>query len=275
MRPERANIAAPELPDRVPWLNVTRRPRIADALGAGPALVHFFDFAQLNSVRTLPYVLAWRARYAAAGLTVLGIHSPRFPFTADRRKLAAALARLGVQHPVAVDSDYAIWHDYGCRGWPALFLWSAEGALRWVHFGEGAYRETEEAIQVELREVEPLRELPMPLDPLRPSDAPDARVLAPSEELFPGGAPSQPWASRDEPLRVEYEGAGAYAAVDGSGELRLALDEGAETVIPVDASGLYELAEHLRHERHRLELAAGTGVEVYALSFAAGVPAQG
>ncbi|HSI79072.1 MAG TPA: hypothetical protein VK919_00330 [Solirubrobacterales bacterium] len=273
MRPQRADIAAPELPNRVPWLNVTRRPRIADALREGPALVHFFDFAQLNAVRSLPYVLAWRARYAGAGLTVLGIHSPRFPFTADRRKLAAALRRLGVVHPVADDSGYAIWHDYGCRGWPSLFLWGSEGALRWAHFGEGAYRETEEAIQAELREAEPLRELPIPLDPLRPSDAPGAEVAPPSAEYFPGGSPAEPWPGGGEPLGVEYEGAGAYAAVDGAGKLRVRLDEGPQRVIGVDVAGLYELAEHERHERHRLELSPGPGVDVYALSFAAGPPA--
>lgn len=272
MRPERLDIAAPELPNRVPWLNVTRRPKLADALADGPALVHFFDFAQLNSVRALPYILAWRARYAGAGLTVLGIHSPRFKFTAKRLKLSAALGRLGVSHPVADDSSYAIWHDYGCHGWPSLFLWGSEGALRWFHFGEGDYQETEEAIQAELGGLDPERELPLPLEPLRPSDAPGARVIAPTEELFPGGSASEPWPGGGEPLEADYEAGGAYAALDGAGEVRVAIDDGPERKIEVDASGLYELAEHGRHEPHRLRLAASSGVDVYALSFAPAVP---
>lgn len=273
MRPQRADIAAPELPQRVRWLNAARPPRIAEVLAAGPALVHFFDFAQLNSVRALPYVIAWQARYSGTGLAVLGIHSPRFPFTADRAKLAEALARLGVEHPVADDSEYEVWHDYGCRGWPSLFLWGQEGALRWVHFGEGEYAATEEAIQAELRTLGPERELPLPLDPLRPSDAPGAGVLAPSEELFPGGSAAKPWrGDADQPLEVEYGGGGAYAAVDGSGELRVALDGGPERTIPVDIPGLYELSEHPRHERHQLRIRATPGVAVHSVAFSAGVP---
>jgi hypothetical protein len=273
VRPQRTDIAAPELPSRVRWLNAVRPPRIAEALAAGPVLVHFLDFAQLNSVRALPYVIAWRARYAGAGLGVLGIHSPRFPFTADRAKLAAALERLGVEHPVADDSGYEIWNDYGCRGWPSLFLWGQEGALRWVHFGEGEYADTEAAIQAELRAIDPDRELPLALDPLRLSDAPGAKVIPPSEEVFPGGSAEEPWRSYGEkPLEVEYGGGGAYAAVDGLGELRIALDGGAGRAIPVDIAGLYELSEHRRHERHRLTLRATSGLAVYSLAFAAGVP---
>lgn len=273
MRPQRADIAAPELPQRVRWLNAPRPPRIAEVLARGPALVHFFDFAQLNSVRALPYAIAWHARYGGSGLGVLGVHSPRFSFTADRGKLAEALGRLGVEHPVADDSGYEIWHDYGCRGWPSLFLWGPDGALRWVHFGEGEYAATEEAIQVELRALDPERELPLPLEPLRPSDAPGVGVVPPSEELFPGGSASEPWAGDEGSLEVEYGGGGAYAALDGAGKLRVALDGGDERTVVVDAAGLYELTEHPRHERHHLRLTATPGVEVYSVAFPAAVPA--
>ena len=79
----------------------------------GTLLVHFLDFAQLNSVRTLPYLRAWRERYAPLGLTVLGVNSPRYTFTADAAALAEGLGRLGVEHPIAADSSYEIWqaHD--------------------------------------------------------------------------------------------------------------------------------------------------------------------
>jgi hypothetical protein len=131
MRPERADIAAPELPPRVRWLNADEPPAIGSLTAAGAVLVHFFDFAQLNSVRALPYVRAWRDRYATHGLAVLGVHSPRYRFGAQRDVLAQGLARLGVEHPVADDSRYALWHDYGCRGWPSLYLWGRGGTLRW------------------------------------------------------------------------------------------------------------------------------------------------
>lgn len=271
MRPPRADIAAPELPARVRWLNGKPAP-MATLLEAGPVLVHFFDFAQLNSVRALPYLRAWNQRYAA-GLMVLGVHSPRFPFTATRKALKGGLERLGLTHPVAQDSSYAIWQDYGCRGWPSLFLWSRDGALAYFHFGEGAYREIEEAIQEQLREGDALTELPEPLDPIRSSDAPGAGVLRPTPEVFPGGDPREPWRreSSDERLVLSYGGAGAYASATGAGDLQVLLD-GEALAVAIDGPGLYPLAEHPRHEEHSLVILADEGVELYAVSFAAGVP---
>ena len=272
MRPARQDIAAPELPPRVRWLN-SQPGSMAELTAAGPVVVHFFDFAQLNSVRTLPYVRAWRERYASAGLTVLGVHSPRFPFTGARRALTSGLERLEIAYPVAQDSSYAIWHDYGVKGWPSLFLWSAGGTLAFVHFGEGEYRAIEEAIQAELRAADALIDLPEPMDPLRPSDAPGALVGPPTEEVFPGGSPAEPWrASANDPeLRVDYEAGGAYVAVDGAGELSYSIDND-ERVLTIGNPGLYELSSHPRHERHALVLRPDPGLALYAISFAAGLP---
>ena len=272
MRPPRANIAAPELPPRIRWLN-PEPASMAEMTASGPVLVHFFDFAQLNSVRSLPYVREWHQRYGGAGLSVLGIHSPRFSFTASRNALEPALKRLGIAYPVAQDSSYAIWHDYGCRGWPSLFLWSSEGALRYFHFGEGAYLASEETIQEELRALDTLAKLPPPIAPLRATDAPGALVAPPSAELFPGGSPAEPWRATPAAaaLAVDYEAGGAYVALDGAGELRYTLD-GAEHTLAVRHPDLYELASHPGHESHRLELSPDEGLAVYAVSFAAGLP---
>ena len=137
MRPERQDIAAPELPPRTRWLGGEPAP-MSELTARGPVLVHFFDFAQLNSVRALPYVVEWSRRYGDHGLVTLGVHSPRHPFTAPVDALEPALGRLGIEHPVADDSGYALWHDYGCEGWPSLFLWGQGGALRWFHFGRAS-----------------------------------------------------------------------------------------------------------------------------------------
>ncbi|HEX2129075.1 MAG TPA: hypothetical protein VHF58_07650 [Solirubrobacterales bacterium] len=273
MRPERSDIAAPEFPGRLRWLNAERKPVMSELTAVGPVLVHFFDFAQLNSVRALPYAIAWDGRYREAGLTTLGVHSPRFPFTAERDALGPALERLGVGHPVADDSRYHVWHDYGARGWPSLFLWGQGGALRWYHFGEGEYAATEEAIQDELREVDPLRELPVPLEPLRPSDAPGALVAPPSEEVFPGGGPSEPWrpSGGDDAIEIEYAAAGAHASVAGRGALRMTVD-GEPRLLEVTESGLVDLAVGERHGTHGLRVEADPGVEIYSLSFSAGPP---
>ncbi|TMK70789.1 MAG: hypothetical protein E6G49_10500 [Actinobacteria bacterium] len=274
VRPEVIDIAVPPFSPRLRWLGGEPAP-IERICARGPLLVHFIDAAHLSSVRTLPYVTAWGDRYAPHGLTVLGVNSPRFPFTGDEGKLAAALARLDVEFPVALDRDYLAWHDYGCEGWPSLFLWGRGGALRWFHLGEGEYAATEDAIQEELLAVVPTLELPEVLPPARPIDAAGALVARPTPELLPGGSISEPWRAGgpEDALEFDYEAGGAWASVDGKGELEVALDGGEPEAVAVDSPGAYELSAHERHEPHRISLTVRGNVAVYAITFAAGLPA--
>jgi hypothetical protein len=273
VRPGRDNIAAPDLPERIAWVGAP--PESMPALTAGgPALVHFLDFAQLNSVRTLPYLAEWSRRYREAGLSVIGVQAPRFPFGADPEAVAAGLLALGVEFPVAIDAEHELWSAYGCEGWPSLFLWSLGGSLAWVHFGEGEYLATEEAIQAELREIDALRPLPAPMTPLRRTDGPGARVMAPTPEIFPGGSWERPWIAGEdgEELVVEYGAGGAYATVEGSGEIAVELDGEPAGAIASGHPGLYAIVEHPRHESHRLRLRPTPGQRLWSISFAAGVP---
>ncbi len=273
MRPGRDNIAAPDLPEDLVWIG--KEPESMPSLTAGgPALVHFVDFAQLNSVRTLPYLSEWSRRYGDAGLSVIGVQQPRFPFGAEKGAVAAGLAALGVEFPVAIDAEHDLWAAYGCKGWPSLFLWSLGGALSWAHFGEGEYLATEIAIQEELREIDALRALPEPMAPLRPTDAPGARVIAPTPELFPGGSWERPWTAAEdgEELVVEYEAGGAYATVEGAGEIEVPLTGTTTSSIAIDGPALYKLSEHPHHERHTITLRPTPGLRIWSVSFAAGVP---
>lgn len=272
MRPERLDIAAPVLPGRLRWHNTERDPVMAELTAAGPVLVHFFDFAQLNSTRALPYVIAWDERYRESGLTTLGVHSPRFGFTKPAELLAPALEKLGVVHPVVDDSGYVVWHDYGCEGWPSLFLWGQGGALTWFHFGEGDYAGTEAAITEELTRIDSQFIAPPPLEPLRPSDAVDAVVVPPTAELLPGGSVTEPWRGGEAPIELEYAAGGAHASVDGAGELCVQIDGGAARAVAVEGPGIIELATHPRHEEHSLRLEADARVEIYSVSFSPGVP---
>lgn len=273
MRPEQENIAAPDLPRALTWVGEAPR-SMAELSAAGPTLVHFIDFAQLNSVRTLPYLAEWWRRYREAGLAVIGVQAPRFPFGAEATAVAAGLARLGVGFPVAIDATRELWLSYGCEGWPSLFLWGRGGALRWFHFGEGEYLGTELAIQEALRESDALRGLPEPMAPLRATDAPGARVMPPSAEIFPGGSWERPWTAGEDgdELSIEYAAGAACATVEGEGEIALALDGEARAAIAVSGPALYPLAEHPRHEVHRVELRPSPGLRVWSISFAAGVP---
>ena len=273
VRPQQDTIPAPDLPAGVEW--VGEAPESMPMLTAdGPALVHFLDFAQLNSVRTLPYLVEWDRRYRELGLSTIGVQAPRFPFGSDRDVVAGGLEELGVEFPVAIDAERELWHDYGCEGWPSLFLWGRGGALAWFHFGEGEYLGTEEAIQAELREQDALRPLPEPMEPLRATDGPGARVMSPTPELFPGGSWEQPWTPGDDgpELEIPYEAGGAFATLEGAGELEVALDGGEPRSLPVATTGLHPLAEHPRHEGHTLTLRPTAGLKLWSVSFAAGVP---
>jgi hypothetical protein len=202
------------------------------------------------------------------------VQAPRFAFGEDPQIVAAGLDRLGVEFPVAIDAERELWAAYGCEGWPSLFLWSLGGALSWVHFGEGEYRETEIAIQEELREIDALRDLPEPMSPLRQTDAPGARVMAPTPELFPSGSWERAWTAGEDgdELAADYEAGGAFATVEGEGELEVEVDGGALEPVRVDGAALYPLAEHPGHERHSLLLRPSPGLRIWSVSFAAGAP---
>ena len=274
LRPPRPDIAIPPLPAGAEWIGepIDSIDRLA---ATRPVLVHFFDFAQLNSVRTLPYLRAWHDRYAEDGLAFVGVHSPRFPFTQDYDVVAAAADRLGIGWPVIVDREFTLWRLYEPHGWPALFLWGRGGALRWYHLGEGDYRATEEAIREALGEGNGGdHDWPPLLDPIRPSDAPEARVIPPTAELFPGGSTEEPWpkSEADRALELAYEAGGAYAATDGEGEIALTVDGDARDPVAVAHPGLQELTLHERTERHRLLIEPSPGVLVYSIQFSAALP---
>lgn len=273
MRPDRDSIAAPDLPRKIAWIG-TAPASMPTLTAAGPVLVHFFDFAQLNSVRTLPYLAEWERRYRPAGLSLIGVQAPRFPFGRDPDLVAAGLRHLGIDFPVAVDAERELWHAYGCEGWPSLFLWAAGGVLAWFHFGEGEYANTELAIQEELRKADALRELPTAMGALRPADAPGARVMAPSEEIFPGRSWERPWIAGEdgERLAIPYEAGGAFATAAGEGQIAVELDGTPTTTVAVNGPALYALAEHPQHESHDLVLRPSPGLRLWSISFAAGVP---
>jgi len=160
MRAPVGTIAAPLFPTKLPWVNATGGQASTIQRGK-PMLVEFWDFCRPNSMRTLPYVKEWHERYADAGLRVIGVHCPGFDASRDEDAVRAAVARLEIRHPVLLDSELALWRDYENEGWPARYLFDGHARLFDYHYGEGAYTETELAVQ-QLLGVE--RE---PLGPLR------------------------------------------------------------------------------------------------------------
>jgi len=241
------DIPAPPFPGRLTWINVAML-RMDQQKGR-PVLVEFWDFCRVNSLRTLPYLKAWHERYADAGLRVIGVHTGGFECSRDPEAVRAAVERLGIEYPVVVDERLEIWDFYGNEGWPARYLFNRDLTLHSMHYGEGAYEETEREIQ-ELLGIE--RE---PVAPVRPEDVPG--ILLPAQTEDQPGAYSGP-----------YEAGGVWAVCEGSGVL---LVNGAE--VRVDGCGAYPLLEHPHHTAGTLELEAGEGVACHATCFTPGAAA--
>jgi thiol-disulfide isomerase/thioredoxin len=245
VRPPVDTIVAPPFPRDLEWVNVATL-RIDQQVGR-PVLVEFWDFCRPNSLRTLPYVRAWHERYAPAGLRVIGVHSPGFPPGRDNDAARAAVARLGIEHAVLLDPEHAVWNLYENEGWPARYLFDQSLTLVEFHYGEGAYAETERAIQ-ELLDVE--RD---PVGPLRPEDDPDSLIAVPTADQ-PG------------PYSGPYEAGTVWAVLEGRGELEVN-----GRLLVIEHPGAYPVVEHGRHTAGVLDLRCGPGLTCHAVCFSPGV----
>jgi len=151
VKTEPGNDMAPPLDGATDWLN--SQPLTGEMLRGKVVLVDFWTYSCINCLRTLPYLKAWDEKYRSQGLVIVGVHSPEFAFEKDRRNVEQAMRDLGINYPVAMDNEFAIWNAFSNEYWPAHYLIDAQGKIRHRHFGEGAYRETEQMIQTLLREA--------------------------------------------------------------------------------------------------------------------------
>jgi thiol-disulfide isomerase/thioredoxin len=249
VRPPVDDIYAPPFPAGVPWVNVASLRM--DKQRGRPVLIEFWDFCRPSSLRTLPYLKAWHERYAGDGLRVVSVHSPGFPPGEDEDAVHGAVARLGIEHPVCIDTAFELWREYENRGWPARYLWDGDGRLAEYHYGEGAYTETELAIQ-ELLGIS--RE---PLAPVRPADDPQARIVIPTPDQR--GAYSGAYGAGD-----------VWAVLGGEGDLEVNGER-----VTVAWPGAHRLLAHPHHVDGTLELRPGAGVTCFATCFSPGLAPPG
>lgn len=127
------------------WLNT--EPLTADGLRGRVVLVDFWTYTCVNWLRTLPYLRAWAAKYADAGLTIVGVHTPEFGFERTVSNIVDQSRAFGVDYPVAIDSDYGVWTAFANHFWPAVYIADVEGRIRYHHFGEGEYAAQEMVVQ--------------------------------------------------------------------------------------------------------------------------------
>src|SRR5262249_24952556 len=138
------------LGDADEWLNSLR---VTPAGLAGKVVVvNFCTYSCINWLRTLPYVRAWAQKYRQ-GLVMIGVHTPEFTFEHDVDNVRRALRQMGIEYPIAIDNEYAIWRAFDNHYWPALYFVDAQGRVRDHHFGEGEYEKSEKVIQRLLTEA--------------------------------------------------------------------------------------------------------------------------
>jgi cytochrome c biogenesis protein CcdA/thiol-disulfide isomerase/thioredoxin len=142
--------AMPDLGGAVAWINSP--PLTRDSLRGKVVLIDFWTYSCINCLRALPYVEAWAAKYKDAGLVVIGVHTPEFAFEKERANVEKAVRDLKITYPVAIDSDYKIWRAFNNQYWPAHYFIDGKGRIRYHHFGEGQYDESERVIQELLKE---------------------------------------------------------------------------------------------------------------------------
>jgi thiol-disulfide isomerase/thioredoxin len=142
--------AMPDLDGAIGWLNSA--PLSRKSLRGKVVLVNFWTYTCINSLRPLPYVKSWAAKYKDAGLVVIGVHTPEFSFAHEPVNVENAVRNFNVAFPVAIDSKNKIWESFNNQAWPAQYLVDAKGRIRYHHFGEGDYGEMEHVIQELLME---------------------------------------------------------------------------------------------------------------------------
>jgi thiol-disulfide isomerase/thioredoxin len=140
----------PDLDGAVAWLNST--PLSSKSLRGKVVLVNFWTYSCINSLRELPYIQAWAAKYKDAGLVVIGVHAPEFGFEKEPANVKTAVSDLKVAFPVPIDSGQSIWRAFRNEYWPADYFVDAKGRIRYHHFGEGEYAKSERVIQRLLKE---------------------------------------------------------------------------------------------------------------------------
>jgi hypothetical protein len=249
VRPPIDSIQAPPFPSRAEWVNSPALEMAA--LHGRPVLIEFWDFCRPNSLHTLPYLKAWHERYARAGLVVISVHAPGFRTSANERHARAAVERLGIEHAVLLDTNFALWREYENAGWPGRYLWNADGMLADYHYGEGAYADCQRVI-CELLGI--ARE---PLAPLRPEDAPDATLVVPSVDRLA------------EPFSGPYEAGAVWAVLDPGRSGAAVTVNGSELAIA--HPGAHLLVAHERHTRGELALELGDGVRCDGVCFMPGL----
>jgi cytochrome c biogenesis protein CcdA/thiol-disulfide isomerase/thioredoxin len=288
---------APDFQKVSAWLN--SKPLTLASLRGKVVLVDFWTYSCVNCIRTLPYVKRWYDTYRDAGLVVVGVHTPEFAFEHVEGNVERAVRSFGIDYPVALDNDYGTWSAWGNRYWPAEYYIDRQGHVRYAHFGEGQYGETEKVIRTLLAE----KDLPPPVSgeiqdetptealtpetylgterlqnfvgsPVVPGKEADYTIprIVPQSSVAYGGR----WlvdkerivAGEGAKLRLAYHARKVFLVLGGKGAVGVTVDGEPEKTVSVTGDRLYTLVERPGPAAdHTLDLSFAPGVSAYAFTF--------
>lgn len=137
--------SAPAFTGITDWVNT--KPLTMASLSGKVVLIDFWTYSCVNCIRTLPYLTAWDSAYRSKGLVIVGVHAPEFAFEKEKSNVIDAAKKAGITYPIALDNNFKTWRAYKNRYWPAKYLIDSKGNVRYTHFGEGKYDETEKKIR--------------------------------------------------------------------------------------------------------------------------------
>jgi cytochrome c biogenesis protein CcdA/thiol-disulfide isomerase/thioredoxin len=286
-------VDAPDLQDISAWINSP--PLTMQELRGKVVLVDFWTYSCINCLRTLPYLESWDKRYRSKGLVILGVHSPEFAFEHSLGNVRAAVKRLGVRYPVALDNDFGTWNAYENQYWPADYLIDRNGHVRHVHFGEGAYAETEHKIRqllatplppaLDQRDRTPT-ELRTPETYLGYTrignyDGSPLRTDEAAKYTFPRALPGDSfayagtWTVEGERilagsgarLRLNFLARSVHLVLGGRGQVHVKLNGHRLRTVQVVADKLYTLVTQKTAREGLLELSFTPGLSAYAFTF--------
>ncbi len=202
---EPKGVKAPQIIPGGVWFN--SEPLTLEQLKGKVVIIDFWTYSCINCQRTMPYLRAWHEKYADKGLVIIGVHAPEFEFEKSEKNLAQAIKDFKLPYPIVQDNDFATWRAYNNRYWPAKYFIDKEGYIRYTHFGEGAYDESEKVIQELLKEAGAT-------DVSSEINNPTYQVQAKTPEIYLGYGRIEHFASRE---TIKKDTQGTYSSPSALG----------------------------------------------------------
>ena len=282
------------------WLNSP--PLDLASLHGRVVLIDFWAYSCINCQRAITHVDAWYAAYQAAGLEVIGVHTPEYAFEHVPANVAAGAKRLGIAYPVALDNDYRTWTDFDNDSWPAEYLIDATGVVRYVSIGEGDYAGTESLIRRLLAAAHPDATLPAATrvadtTPLSPTQTPETYLgaaraanyagadapLRPGTRAFrvPPGLPDNAFAlagtwsvsaesltaNANASITLNFDAEDIYLDVGGTGTVTATVDGATRTYRIGGAPNIYALLHRTTDDVGTLTVRLSPGLSAYSFTF--------